>query len=240
MASVKRRGVSTANSTYGNKAPILVGDVLFAKSFISMVKTNSIEILEVLAYSSTIIAEGEVKQLELQQEKEKKSFLLDDYLEVIESKTAALFESSTQTAALLAGASEEVVEKLKIFGLKLGSAFQIIDDILDYNGDVLSLGKNVGDDFFEQKVTLPVILLYDESDDLQKERIRIFFKKDLVDENDLKVFLVMLQESDCFSKANKFAKNYIEESIKIIADFSDSIAKDMLLSICYITLSRVS
>ncbi len=151
-----RRNKQTANAIYGNKASILVGDVLFAESFKYMVKTKSLDVLYILAKASAIIAEGEVKQLEIKGQ----SFQEEDYFKIINAKTAELFGATTKASSTLAGATQEEINNLEQLGLNLGIAFQIIDDLLDYQKNSQSLGKNIGDDFFEQKITLPIILLY--------------------------------------------------------------------------------
>lgn len=153
--STMRRGRPTANESFGNPASVLVGDFLHTRSFQMMVEAGNMRILQVLSDATNIIAEGEVQQLINTHDAS-----LDEagYLHVIRSKTAKLFEASTQIAAILAKASPEVESACATFGQALGTAFQIIDDVLDYDGDAHEMGKNLGDDLREGKCTLPLII----------------------------------------------------------------------------------
>ena len=153
--STMRRGRPTANESFGNPASVLVGDFLHTRSFQMMVEAGNMRILQVLSDATNIIAEGEVQQLINTHDAS-----LDEtgYLHVIRSKTAKLFEASTQIAAILAGASPSVEAACATYGQALGTAFQIIDDVLDYDGDAHEMGKNLGDDLREGKCTLPLII----------------------------------------------------------------------------------
>ena len=153
--STMRRGRPTANESFGNPASVLVGDFLHTRSFQMMVEAGSMRILQVLSDATNIIAEGEVQQLINTHDAS-----LDEagYLHVIRSKTAKLFEASTQIAAILANASATVEQACATYGQALGTAFQIIDDVLDYDGDAMEMGKNLGDDLREGKCTLPLII----------------------------------------------------------------------------------
>jgi octaprenyl-diphosphate synthase len=152
--SARRRGRPTANLLWDNKSSVLVGDYLFARAFQLMVETGSIRVLDILANASAVIAEGEVLQLSVASNV---STGEDTYLRVIRGKTAALFAAATEVGGVVAGAPEAQVAALREYGDALGLSFQITDDLLDYGGLSLSLGKNVGDDFRERKMTLPVI-----------------------------------------------------------------------------------
>ncbi|MEL7129695.1 MAG: polyprenyl synthetase family protein, partial [Pseudomonadota bacterium] len=149
-----RRGKPAAKSVWGNSASILVGDFLFARAFTLMVRTGSLDILGILSHASTVIAEGEVHQLAAQGNPDLPT---EQYLMIIEAKTAALFEASAQAGALSAGGGE-YADALALYGKNLGLAFQIVDDALDYGGTTSAIGKSVGDDFREGKVTLPVVI----------------------------------------------------------------------------------
>lgn len=151
-----RRGRQTANNLFGNAAAVLVGDFLYTRAFQLMVGSGSMRILEVMASATNIIAEGEVMQL---MNIGNTSITEAEYLQVIQYKTAKLFEAAAQVGAILAGASAEQEQALKHYGMHVGTAFQIIDDVLDYAGDVSQIGKNVGDDLAEGKPTLPLIYL---------------------------------------------------------------------------------
>jgi octaprenyl-diphosphate synthase len=152
-----RRGKPAAKSVWGNSASILVGDFLFARAFTLMVETGSLDILGILSHASTVIAEGEVRQLAAQG---RLDLPTEEYLAIIEAKTAALFEAAARAGALSAGSagSEATSTALASYGKNLGLAFQIIDDALDYGGTTAVIGKSVGDDFREGKVTLPVVI----------------------------------------------------------------------------------
>lgn len=230
-----RRGKHTANKTYGNKSSILVGDFLFAESFKLMVKSNSLKSLMILSDASSIISEGEVKQLEL---KQKKVFSKQEYLAVIEAKTAVLFGAATESATALAGRSENECKLLKEFGINLGIAFQIIDDILDYSAKENLLGKNIGNDFFEKKITLPIILLYYQSNKLAQQEITKLFNQDRLDTTHLNEVVSLLDKNNIFHQCYSYAETYINNAIKILNNFSSNKSKDILETICYIALSR--
>ena len=152
--SALRRGNATANETFGNPASVLVGDFLYSRAFQMMVDAQNMRVMEVLADATNIIAEGEVLQL-----MNMHNAALDEagYLQVIRSKTAKLFEASARVGAILSGSSAEIEEACAVYGQALGTAFQVIDDVLDYTGDTEVMGKNLGDDLREGKTTLPLI-----------------------------------------------------------------------------------
>jgi octaprenyl-diphosphate synthase len=150
-----RRGKPAAKQIWGNKASILVGDFLFARAFNLLVEANSLPILNKLATASTTIAEGEVRQLAAMSARDLPT---EDYLAIIEAKTGALFEAAAETGAMSGGGDEAAAHALALYGKNLGLAFQIIDDALDYGGTTTVIGKSVGDDFREGKITLPVII----------------------------------------------------------------------------------
>ncbi|MFY2823697.1 polyprenyl synthetase family protein [Ruegeria sp. MALMAid1280] len=152
--SAQRRGRPTANLLWDNKSSVLVGDYLFSRSFQLMVETGSLRVLDILANASATIAEGEVLQMTAATDLGTDEAI---YLQVVRGKTAALFSAATEVGGVIAGASEEQVKALYDYGDALGIAFQIADDLLDYQGDSKATGKNVGDDFRERKLTLPVI-----------------------------------------------------------------------------------
>lgn len=153
--STLRRGRSTANEVFGNPASVLVGDFLYSRAFQMMVEVGNMRIMQTLAEATNVIAEGEVLQLMNMHDA---ALSEDGYLRVIRSKTAKLFEASARLAALLAQSSPAVEQHCADYGQALGTAFQVIDDVLDYDGEVLEMGKNLGDDLREGKVTLPLII----------------------------------------------------------------------------------
>lgn len=164
-----RRGKQTANALFGNAASVLVGDFLYSRAFQMMVSVNRIRVLEVLAEATNVIAEGEVLQLMNMHDPD---ISVDSYLRVIRFKTAKLFEASARLGAVLADSSPEIEEACAGYGRSLGTAFQLIDDVLDYESDSQALGKNVGDDLREGKTTLPLLIAMERSSSEQRELLR--------------------------------------------------------------------
>jgi len=164
-----RRGKQTANALFGNAASVLVGDFLYSRAFQMMVSANRMRVLDVLAEATNIIAEGEVLQLMNMHDPD---ITVDSYLRVIRYKTAKLFEASARLGAVLADSPYEIEEACAAYGRSLGTAFQLIDDVLDYEGDTQSLGKNVGDDLREGKPTLPLLIAMERGSEAQRELIR--------------------------------------------------------------------
>ena len=164
-----RRGRSTANAVFGNAASVLVGDYLYSRSFEMMVEADSMRVMQVLSQATTVIAEGEVLQLLNVHDPD---VSLERYLQVVRYKTAKLFEAAAQVGAIVAGASAEHEEAAAAYGRHIGTAFQLIDDVLDYSGDADALGKNVGDDLREGKPTLPLIRVMEVGTPAQRDLIR--------------------------------------------------------------------
>ncbi|MDI4632670.1 octaprenyl diphosphate synthase [Pelomonas sp. V22] len=164
-----RRGKATANALFGNAASVLVGDFLYSRAFQMMVSVDRMRVLEVLAEATNVIAEGEVLQLMNMHDPD---VSVDSYLRVIRYKTAKLFEASARLGAVLAEASAEIEEACAAYGRSLGTAFQLIDDLLDYEGDSHELGKNVGDDLREGKPTLPLLIAMERGSPEQRQLIR--------------------------------------------------------------------
>ena len=177
--STLRRGRPTANESFGNPASVLVGDFLYSRAFQMMVATGSLRVMQVLADATNVIAEGEVQQLINTHDAS-----LDEasYLNVIRSKTAKLFEASARLAAILAGSAPDIEQACADFGQALGTAFQVIDDVLDYDGDAQEMGKNLGDDLREGKVTLPVIIAMQRCLPEQRELLRNVIQTGSTDE----------------------------------------------------------
>ncbi len=164
-----RRGRATANALFGNAASVLVGDFLYSRAFQMMVSLDRMRVLEVLAEATNVIAEGEVLQLMNMHDPD---LAVADYLRVIRYKTAKLFEASARLGAVLAGASREVEDACADYGRALGTAFQLVDDLLDYEGDTQALGKNVGDDLREGKPTLPLLVAMERGTPEERDMIR--------------------------------------------------------------------
>ncbi len=167
--SALRRGRETANALFGNAASVLVGDFVYSRAFQMMVSVNRMRVLEVLADATNVIAEGEVLQLMNMHDPD---LAVEDYLRVIRFKTAKLFEASARLGAVLAESSLEVEEACADYGRSLGTAFQLVDDLLDYEGSSAQLGKNVGDDLREGKPTLPLLVAMERGSAAERELIR--------------------------------------------------------------------
>ncbi len=166
--STLRRGRATANEAFGNPASVLVGDFLYSRAFQMMVDAGNMRVMQTLAEATNVIAEGEVMQLMNMHDA---TLSEDTYLRVIRSKTAKLFEASARLAALLAAASPLVEQSCADYGQALGTAFQVIDDLLDYDGDVSEMGKNLGDDLREGKATLPLIIAMQRGTEAERDLI---------------------------------------------------------------------
>ncbi len=204
--SALRRGLATANIVFGNKESVLVGDFLFARAFELMVKTGSLEVLDILSRASCTISEGEVLQLETQSNI---ATTEDMYLSVVQAKTAALFAAATEASAVLGGGSPEVVRALREFGLNFGIAYQLVDDTLDYAASDGGMGKTAGDDFREGKMTLPVIYAIA---DAQNAEERDFWHRTMVDghqrEGDFLEARRLIDRDDLIERALGEAQTY--------------------------------
>jgi len=229
-----RRGLATANDLFGNKASVLVGDFLLSQAFQLMVEDGSLRVLGILSDASAVIAKGEVMQLMTEGEPETS---LQEYLDVISSKTAVLFAAACELGAVVAG-NEKQEAALRDFGMKIGIAFQLVDDVLDYNADQNTLGKTVGDDFREGKITLPVIIAYNAGGDDEKT----FWKRTLAEhdqkDGDLAEALVLLKKHDAITQSVAMAEQYCDEARAALADFPDSPAKNAMLDIADFCAAR--
>ena len=194
--STLRRGRATANQAFGNPASVLVGDFLYSRAFQMMVDVNDMRVMHVLADATNVIAEGEVLQLV---QIRNTSMTEDDYLQVIRSKTAKLFEASARLPALLAHASEDLESACALFGQALGTAFQVVDDALDYSGDAAAMGKNLGDDLREGKVTLPLICTLQRVADDERELLENAIREG--DVSQLPRLLALIRDSGGLSAA---------------------------------------
>lgn len=220
-----RRGAATANAVWGNKASVLVGDFLFARAFELMVADGSLDVLRILSRASSVIAEGEVHQLITANDTDTTE---QDYLEVIEAKTATLFAAATEIGAVVADRPEEERAALVSFGLNIGMAFQLIDDVLDYSARQATLGKAVGDDFRDGKITLPIVLAFRHGD----EEARVFWRRTLEDleqkKGDLKRAIQMLESAGALRATVDRARDYSQKALDALAVFPDSEHKQAL------------
>ena len=169
-----RRGKKTLNNIWGNKSAILVGDYLLSRCFEMMVEDGSLEILKLLSTTSAEISQGEVLQLQYQGEVD---MLEETYFKIISAKTASLFAAAAKVGSILSNKENKIKDALEFYGKNLGLTFQIADDTLDYNSELKFFGKKIGNDFYEGKVTLPIILLYQKLENNEKKELKEFFKK---------------------------------------------------------------
>jgi len=231
-----RRGLASANAVFGNKASVLVGDFLFSRSFELMVEDGSLPVLAILSAASSTIAEGEVLQLVTQNDL---GTTEAQYLEVIRCKTAALFAAATRIGAVVAGSGPEDEEALDAYGLNLGIAFQVVDDVLDYAAEQERLGKTVGDDFREGKVTLPVLLAYAAGD----EEERGFWRRTIEDqdqrEGDLAHAMRLMARHGALAEAARRAEAYGERARAALSRFPDGAERRALLGIVDFCIGRV-
>lgn len=230
-----RRGKKTSHILWDNKSSILVGDFLLGKAFQLMVETKSLECLQILSNAASIIAEGEVFQLvETNNVKIKKN----KYIKIIESKTAALFSSACVVGGIVSGANRTQKKNLFDFGKNLGTAFQLIDDAMDYDGLSSKMGKNNGDDFFDGKITLPVILAIKDSDKEEKDFWEKVFNKEVRNKSDLKKAKKIIKEKNTINKTLKLANVYGNNAKKIILKFESNLMRDGLIDLVNFSLIR--
>jgi len=211
-----RRGKKTLNSVWGNQSSILIGDYLLSRCFEMMVEDENLEILKLLSSTSAKIAQGEILQL---QHKSEIDMLEETYFKIISSKTAELFAAATKVGAILGNKNNKIKDALGFYGKNLGLTFQIADDTLDYNSDFNLFGKKIGNDFFEGKITLPIILLSQKTNSLEKNQIREFFSKKNRDEKNFQIILQLIKKynivKECYKKAEHFI-NLASNSLSIL------------------------
>ena len=214
-----RRGNSSVNSIWGTDASVLVGDFLFSKAFSLMVGIGNIKILNVISSATTIMAEGEILQLINEKDID---FSEEDYISIIIDKTASLISAACQVGAILGNASKEKEEAIKNYGLNLGIAFQLIDDILDYTSDEKVFGKVIGKDLLEGKVTLPIIHTLRSCNKADYENIKRIFEKEDRDENDVKLIIELINRYNGIIYTQNKAKEYVKKSKKFLDVFNSS------------------
>ncbi len=235
--SEQRRGRPTANLLWDNKFSVLVGDYLFARSFQLMIETGNLRVLDILADASATIAEGEVLQLTAAQST---ATTEDVYLQIIRGKTAALFAAATEVGALIAGASEAQVTGMRDYGDALGIAFQMADDLLDYQGDARTTGKNVGDDFRDRKMTLPLIYAYAAGDaDERAFWDRVIAKGDQR-EGDLGRALELMARHGSLDSARQTAMDWGMRARQALAPLPDQPLKEMLSDLADYVVARLN
>lgn len=230
-----RRGNQSANAVFGNEAAVLVGDFLFSRAFQLMVEDGSLDVLRILSGASAVIAEGEVMQLAAAHNLNTD---FSSYLKVITAKTAALFAAACETGAVIANQDDEKCRALYDYGLNLGIAFQIADDVLDYKASQDKLGKSLGDDLRDGKITLPIIYaLENANDDERTFWYKVFVKKE-IDDNSLKRAVEICEAHNSFDRALDTAKEYSETAIKSLNEFHDGEIKSLFIDMCDYVINR--
>jgi len=230
-----RRGKKTINSIWGNQSSILVGDYLLSRCFEMMVEDGNLEVLKLLSSTSSKIAQGEILQL---QHKGDIDMLEETYLKIISTKTAVLFSASTKVGAILANKKNNEKDALEFYGKNLGLTFQIADDILDYNSELKLFGKKIGNDFYEGKITLPVILLSQQINNIEKQSLKDIFKKNKRSENDLKFTLDLILKYKIIEQCYKKAEHFISLASSSLSIFTDSEEKRVLENLTTFSLER--
>lgn len=228
-----RRGRQTANALFGNAASVLVGDFLYSRAFQMMVNVGNMRVMQILADATNVIAEGEVMQLLNMHDPDVSEA---NYLLVIRSKTAKLFEAAAQLGSLIAGASDADVDAAGEYGRCLGTAFQLIDDALDYSGHVSEIGKNVGDDLREGKPTMPLIYLMQHGTEAQRELIRACIEQG--DEQHFDAVLDAITHSGALAYTRQQADVAAKRAAEAISGLPDGKYKESLLQLCSFAVER--
>ena len=230
-----RRGRETANALFGNAASVLVGDFLYSRAFQMMVSVNRMRVLEVLADATNVIAEGEVLQLMNMHDPD---LGVEEYLRVIRFKTAKLFEASARLGAVIADASGEVEEACAGYGRALGTAFQLVDDLLDYEGDSARLGKNVGDDLREGKPTLPLLIAMQRGSAAERDLIRHSIENGEVQR--LADIVQIVKDTGALEATRDAARSEAAEARRSLATLPPSLEREALLELCLRSAERSS
>ena len=230
-----RRGFDSANALWGNKPSVLVGDFLFSRGFQLMVDDGSLEVLRILSHASSVIAEGEVRQLVTSNDITTGE---EDYLEVVRSKTAALFAAACRLGAVVADRPLSEAEALGRYGRSLGIAFQLVDDVLDYSARQAELGKAIGDDFRDGKITLPIVLAVQRANDEE----RAFWKRCLEDmeqdEADLARAIEIIQKNGALEESLTRARRYADEALRSLSVFGQTPERDALMAVADFCVER--
>ncbi len=230
-----RRGKKTLNKIWNNHSSVLLGDYLLSRCFEMMVEDGNVEVLKLLSTTSSIIAQGEILQL---QHKGEVDMLEETYIKIISSKTAELFSAATKVGAILSDADSKKKDALEFYGRNLGLTFQIADDTLDYNSDIKLFGKKIGQDFFEGKITLPIILLFQRLDLDEKKLLIKIFKKDMRDKDDLNKIISLIKKYKIINECYQKAQHYINLASNSLTVFKDSKEKNILKNLTSFSLSR--
>ena len=230
-----RRGVKTTNSVWGNQSSILVGDYLLSRCFEMMVEDGDLEVLKLLSSTSSKIAQGEVLQL---QHRGEADLLEETYIDIINLKTASLFSAATKTGACLSGSNEKEKKALESYGRNLGLAFQIADDALDFYAKEKLFGKEIGKDFFEGKVTLPMIIIFQKGNRIEKNFLNEIMKKEKRSEKDFSDTLFLINKYKAVEATFKKAEYFVNVSYDALAIFPDNEDKKILQNLTSFSLNR--
>jgi octaprenyl-diphosphate synthase len=233
--SVLRRGHASANAVFGNKASVLVGDFLFARAFQLMVSDGSLEVLRILSAAAATIAEGEVLQLTTQNDI---ATTEQKYFDVIRGKTAALFAAACEVGAVIAGRPAAECAALANFGMDLGMAFQLVDDALDYSADVAELGKTIGDDFREGKLTYPVLIAIADGNAAETDFWNRTVGEGEQNAADLGEALCCIRRHDAINRTIARAQGFTESAIQALSIFQPSTLRDTMLDVARYTTAR--
>ena len=235
--SKDRRGKLTANEVWGNKTSVLVGDFLFSRSFQLMTKYGTINSLKILSDTSVIISEGEVLEISNDKNLEMSE---DTYFEIINGKTASLFSAACQVGGLSGGAKSNQYQALKSFGTNFGMAFQLIDDAIDYFSNLQTMGKNIGDDFKEGKITLPIILAYGRSTQEEKDFWKKIIQTPSNNENDFNLAKKLIIKYNCLEDTLTRANHFAEVAVDALSIFPENEFKKALVKLIQTSIKRVS
>ena len=230
-----RRGVKTTNSVWGNQSSILVGDYLLSRCFEMMVEDGDLEVLKLLSSTSSKIAQGEVLQL---QHKGEADLLEETYIDIINLKTASLFSAATKTGACLSGSNDKEKKALESYGRNLGLAFQIADDALDFYAKEKLFGKEIGKDFFEGKVTLPMIIIFQKGNKEEKNFLHEIMRKEKRTEQDFSNTLSLINKYKAVEATFKKAEYFVNVSYDALAIFPDNEDKKILQNLTSFSLNR--
>jgi octaprenyl-diphosphate synthase len=233
--SVLRRGFASANAVFGNKASVLVGDFLFARAFQVMVADGSLEVLRILSAAAATIAEGEVLQLTTQNDL---ATTEQKYFEVIRGKTAALFAAACEVGGVIAGSGPAECAALARFGMDLGMAFQLVDDALDYSASVAELGKTVGDDFRESKLTYPILLAIAAADAAERRFWDRTIGEGAQTETDLATALTYIRAHEAIPRTLARAGTFVESACAALSLFPASAMREALMDVARYTTAR--
>jgi octaprenyl-diphosphate synthase len=230
-----RRGKETLNEIWGNHSSVLIGDYLLSRCFEMMVEDGNLEVLKLLSSTSSKIAQGEVLQL---QHKGEVDMLEETYLKIISAKTAELFAASTKVGAILSDVDNKEKDALEFYGRNLGLTFQIADDTLDYNSELKMFGKTVGQDFFEGKITLPIILLFQKLDLIEKENLKKIFRKEIRDKDDFEKTISLIKKYKIIEECYQKAQHYINLASNALTVFEESKEKHIFKNLTSFSLAR--